>query len=118
MDNLKEKVDALDSQILNGDILGAVEKFFHPDVETREGNSEEVTSGKEAKKAQLEAFFAGISNVNAIELHSSAANGDVTMSEFTFDLSRTDGSRILWNEILHRRWRDGQVVSERYYTAA
>ena len=25
---------------------------------------------------------------------------------------------IVWNEILRREWRDGKVVSERYYKAA
>ncbi len=43
---------------------------------------------------------------------------NVTMSEFTFDLTQTDGIRILWNEVLRRRWQDGLVINERYYTAS
>lgn len=116
--DLKASVEALDRQILAGDILGAVETFFHPDVEAQEGNAEDVIRGKAAKIEHLKAFFAGIATVNDIALHSYAVGDDVTMSEFTFDLTRTDGSRILWNEVLRRRWLDGLVISERYYTAA
>lgn len=116
-EDLKANVEALDGQILAGDILGAVETFFHPDVETQEGNADAVTRGKAAKLEQLQAFFAGIAEVNAIARHSYAVGEGVTMSEFTFDLTRTDGSRILWNEVLRRQWQDGLVISERYYIA-
>ena len=116
VETLHAQVEALDQQILAGDILDAVETFFHPDVETQEGNGD-VTQGKEAKMEQLQEFFEGIATVNAIERHSYAVGEDVTMSEFTFDLTQTDGSHILWNEVLRRRWQDGRVISERYYTA-
>ena len=115
---LSNSVDALDQQILAGDILGAVEAYFHPDVQTREGNSDDVTRGKSAKKEQLQAFFEGIAAVNEIRRHSFAVGDGVTMSEFTFDLTRTDGTQILWNEVLRRRWQDGLVIDERYYIAA
>jgi len=117
VETLTARVAALDRLVLAGNILEAVETFFHPDVETREGNTDDVTRGKVAKKEQLQAFFEGIEEVNAIQLHSSAVGEDVTMSEFTFDLTQTDGSRILWNEVLRRRWQDGLVISERYYIA-
>lgn len=118
IETLKHRVEALDRKILEGDILGAVDAFFHPDVVTREGNAEEYTRGKAEKRARLEAFFEGIAQVNAVELHSQAVGEGVSLSEFTFDLTRTDGSRILWNEVLRRRWKDGLVIDERYYTAS
>ncbi|HMB89567.1 MAG TPA: hypothetical protein VKP65_01890 [Rhodothermales bacterium] len=118
MNPLQAKVKALDQQILDGDILGAVDTFFHPDVETQEGNAEDVLHGKAAKKKHLQTFFEDIAQVNGIHLHSYAVGDDVTMSEFTFDLTRTDGIHLLWNEVLRRRWQDGLVISERYYTAS
>ena len=38
------------------------------------------------------------------------------MSEWTFGLMTNNGPR-LWNEVPRRRWQNGKVVSERYYTA-
>ncbi|MGI9544970.1 MAG: nuclear transport factor 2 family protein [Cyclobacteriaceae bacterium] len=114
--NLKERVKALDQQVLEGKILEAVEAFFHPDVVTKEGNGSE-THGLAEIQEKLQNFFQGISSVNEIRLHSQTVGDEVTMSEFTFDLTQTDGSPILWNEVLRRKWKDGLVINERYYTA-
>ncbi len=110
------QVKALDEMVLKGQILEAVEAFFHPDVVTLEGDGT-ITKGLATKKANLQEFFAGIGSVNGITLHSQASNGDVSMSEYTFDLTQKDGTPILWNEVLRRRWKDGLVIDERYYTA-
>ena len=115
--NLKERVEALDQQVVDGKIMEAVDAFFHPDVITEEGNGTK-THGLNVKKEKLQSFFAGISSVNEIKLHSQAVGDDVTMSEYTFDLTQTDGSPILWNEVLRRKWKDGLVIDERYYTAS
>ena len=48
-------------------------------------------------------------------LLSSIGDG-ITMSEWTFNLTTNNGPR-LWNEVLRRRWQNGKVISERYYTA-
>ena len=75
------------------------------------------THGLNQKIEKLKEFFQGIGSVNEIALHSQTVGDDVTMSEFTFDLTQTDGTPILWNEVLKRKWQDGLVIVERYYTA-
>ncbi len=112
----KAQVKALDKMVLKGQILDGVDAFFHPDVVTQEGNGT-ITNGLVEKKEKLEEFFAGIGSVNEITLHSQASRGNVSMSEYTFDLTQKDGTPILWNEILRRQWKDGLVINERYYTA-
>ena len=49
--------------------------------------------------------------------HGQSIGDGITMSEWTFDLA-TDNGPVLWNEVLRRRWQNGKVISERYYTAA
>ena len=114
--NIKKRVQKLDEMTAAGQILEALDEFYHPELTTREGNDGEVKS-KEAHRKKLEAFFSEIEKVNSIELHSSAVGDNVSMSEFTFDMVKKDGGRILWNEILRRQWKDGLVINERYYTA-
>ena len=69
-------------------------------------------------KKSCKTFSKGSASVNGITLHSQTVGDGVTMSEFTFDLTQSDGSPILWNEILRRKWKDGLVIDERYYTAS
>jgi len=55
--------------------------------------------------------------VNGIHHHHSVSNGDVSMSEYTFDFDMKDGSKILWHEVLRRVWSNGKVVEEQYFKA-
>ena len=43
---------------------------------------------------------------------------NVSMSEWTFKMTAGDGAPIVWNEVLVRAWRDGLIVSEKYYQQA
>ena len=72
--------------------------------------------GRQAQHDHLSGFFATLESFNGATLHSAGVGDDVTLNEWTFDMTGPDGP-ILWNEILVRRWADGEVVSERYYTA-
>jgi hypothetical protein len=57
-----------------------------------------------------------VKTVNALTLHGQSIGDGITMSEWTFNLTTNNGP-ILWNEVLRRRWQNGKVASERYYTA-
>ena len=114
---LKALIEDLDRMVLAGDILGVVDQYFADDVVTQEGNAAPVR-GKAANRARLEAFLSSLRAFNGATLHSYGVGEDVTLSEYTFDLVAEDGSPLIWNEVIRRRWVNGQVVDERYYTAS
>ncbi len=99
-----------------GDMLGALDEFFADDCVFQEGN-DEPRRGKAAERAHLEGFFATIEKFNGATLHGTGIGKNVTYSEWTFDMTAKDGEHIVWNEILAHRWKDGKIVSERYYQA-
>ena len=117
MQDLKSLETSLNAFAQKGDMAAAVNQFYADDCSFQEGNQPARTGGKAAHLTYLANFFATVTKVNAIQLHSQAIGDGVTSSEWTIDLSTTNGP-ILWNEIIRRQWRDGKVVSERYYTAA
>lgn len=116
MEDLKALNEALDAMIAKGEMVEATERFYADDCAYQEGNQPPRTGGKEGHKKYLSDFFTTVTKVNGLTLHSQAAGDGVTMSEWTFDLETTNGP-ILWNEVLRRRWQNGKVVSERFYTA-
>ncbi len=105
----------LDEMTGRGEILDALDKFYAEDCTFQEGNGE-ARVGRAAQHAHLSAFFATLKAFNGATLRSSGVGEDVSLSEWTFDMTGPEGP-ILWNEILVRRWKDGKVVSERFYTA-
>ncbi len=109
----------LDAMTGEGKILDALAKFYAEDCTFQEGNGE-ARVGRAAQHAHLSGFFATLKAFNGATLRASGVSGGVgegvSLSEWTFDMEGPEGP-ILWNEILVRRWRNGKVVSERFYTA-
>jgi hypothetical protein len=114
--NLEALIEDFDRMVLAGDILGAVDRYFADEVVTQEGNAAPVV-GKAANRARLDAFLSSLRAFNGATRHSYGVGEDVTLSEYTFDLVTEDGAPLIWNEVIRRRWANGQVVDERYYTA-
>lgn len=112
--NLKDQLSQLDGLVTQGKILEAVDRFFHDDVISKDVKAEEV-KGKAAKRKMLEGFVGSIAKVNGINLLSSAVGDNVTLSEYIIDFDMKDGSKLYWNEVIRRIWKDDKVVNERYY---
>ena len=103
-----------ETRIEAGDVLGALDEFYCENVQMQEGVAA-ATQGRAVNRKRLEAFLGSLSKFNGATLHSSAVSGDVSLSEWTFDMVGGDGEPIVWNEVIRRRWKDGIVVHERYY---
>ena len=114
--DLRSLESQLNEMTRSGQILDALGKFYADGCTFEEGDG----SRRESKREQhehLSAFFASLEGFNGATLHAQAIGDGVTASEWTFDMTGGNGERIIWNEVLVRRWKDGQVVSERFYQA-
>lgn len=112
--DLKKLVEALDSQVLAGDILGAFDKFFADDVKTH-SSANDATSSKSQKAEALRWFFSGVSKINRIERPAFVVTSDdTTESQFVFDFTNAAGNSLIYNEVIRRTWKDGKVVEEQY----
>lgn len=104
----------LNQMILKGDILGAFEKFYAENVEMRE-NAEPPCKGKKANRAREQAFVDSVAEVHAIQLLGCAVGDGVSFSEWMMDITYKGGTRAQSHQATVRRWKGGQVVSERFY---
>jgi hypothetical protein len=117
MQDLQTLETNLNALIAKGEMVEATEEFYADGCVFQEGNKTPRPGGKKAHKEYLTGLFKTVKAVNALKLHNQTVGDGVTMSEWTFDLA-TESGPVLWNEILRRRWENGKVVSERFYTAA
>ena len=104
----------LNEMIASGQAMEAFEKFYADDVVMRE-NNQEARKGKDACRKYEEEFFGNVAEFHEGSLHGSAAQGDRSYSEWTFDVTFKDGSRMRNHQVAARRWRDGKVVSEQFF---
>ena len=84
---------------------------------TFQEGTQPARKGRSAQHAHLSGFLRTLKAFNGAKLHAQAVGDGATISEWTFDMTGPEGP-IQWNEVLSRRWRDGKVVSERFYTAS
>ena len=110
---LAQLVEAMDAQILRGDIAGAFNQFAADACITR-SNAQDVTQSKAQKLEILNWFFQNIATVNRIERQALRVGDTVTESQFVFDFVNRQGQPLVYSEVIRRTWADGKVVEEQY----
>ena len=98
-----------------GKILESIDQFFADDCVfiERDGSSRK---SKQEQRTFLEGFFASLNSFEGATLHAQSVGDNVSMSEWTFEMTGGDGQPMVWHEVLVRYWRGGLIVSEKYYT--
>ena len=110
----QELDQALNQQVLAGDIMGAFEKYYADDVVMQE-NSDEPFAGKEVNREREQKFVDSLAEFHSGTVVSSAVNGNTSFSEWAMDVTFKGGARYKLAQVAVRTWKDGQVVRERFY---
>ena len=110
---LKQLVDALDAQVVKGDIITAFDKYADDSCVTLSSPTDK-THSKAQKMETLQWFFNNIAAANRIERIASKVGKDVTDSQFVFDFTDYAGNRLVFNEVIRRTWKAGKIVEEQY----
>ena len=104
----------LNQQVLSGDIMGAFERFYAEDCVMQEPGVDPHV-GKATNREREQKFVDSVKEFHGAEVKAAAVSGDVSFSEWTMDVTFQDGNRVLMEQVTVRRWKDGQVVHERFY---
>ena len=115
--SLKEKVIELNTMIQSGKLMDAFEKYYHPEVVMQE-NNDEPTIGKDAnRERELQVLKQQSETIEKFHGHVNAVTEgeDVTMVEWTFDMTFKGGMQVKQDQIAVQKWQDGQIISERFY---
>ncbi|UCC24664.1 MAG: nuclear transport factor 2 family protein [Gemmatimonadales bacterium] len=104
----------LNRMILEGNALEAFEKFYAEDVVMIDQGFE-PWEGKDLNREREEDFFSKLTEVRAFELKETAAGDDVSFSIWNNDYTHAEWGEMEYVQVAVRRWRDGQIVEERFY---
>ena len=111
-----EKAKDLQDMILNGQLLAAFDKYYHEDVVMIEGTGD-TTSGKAENRVREEQFLGNIAEFHGAGVLGISSNEDdaITMAEVWMDVTFKDGNRVKMEQTTVQRWKDGQIINERFY---
>lgn len=115
-EGLTDIVAAKVEMMKQGQVVEATETYFADNAETSDFSGAK-TANKSEMIEKMKGFTSGIQKVNGITHHNTAVNGDVSFLEFTFDFDMSDGSKILWHEVIRSVWKEEKIVSEKYFQA-
>ncbi|MFO0745388.1 MAG: SnoaL-like domain-containing protein [Myxococcota bacterium] len=104
----------LNDLIAQGKALEGFERFYADDCHMQENNDPPFV-GKELNHKREVEFFASIEKVNDFKLLSSGFGGDTGFSEWHMDVVLKNGYHMKSTQIARRTWKDGKIVSERFY---
>ena len=104
----------LNQVILGGRIMDAFEQFYADDVVMQE-NTDAPTAGKSANRERELGFLDAVETLHGVTLLASATEGDVSFGEWVLDVTFKGAERSPMHQATVRRWRNGEVASERFY---
>lgn len=115
MSTIKENVEALNNMILQGDILGAFEKFYADEV-VMQDNETPLREGKKVCREFEEAFVNNLSEFRgaAVKNVMVSEEAGVAAIEWDFDYTHNEWGERKYTQVSVQRWNDGKIVSEKF----
>lgn len=100
-----------------GNVWEAFDKYYHEDVTVIEMPNGETRQGKEAQRRAIEQWFDMVKEVHDDGVASVCANEDdgVSTAETWTEVSFKDGNRMKMSEVAVQKWKDGQIIEEKFY---
>ena len=99
-----------------GKMLEAFEKYYHNDVVMVEATGD-ARNGKDANRKFEMEFMSMIKEVHGAGVRSITSNEEeaTTMVESWMDATYKDGNRSMMEEVAVQKWKDDQIIHERFY---
>lgn len=113
---LADIVNAKSELMKQGKMAEAAEKYFAETASSEDHNGSKTASRHEMIE-KMNGFVGSIAKVNEITLHHTLVDGNVSVTEWTFDFDHKDGNKTHWHEIIRSIWKDGKIINEQYFLA-
>jgi ketosteroid isomerase-like protein len=111
--NTLESDSALNAMIVAGKSVDAFNRFYAEDVVAQENDEPE----RRGRAPWMQARAEMEKNITKFEARviANAANGDVSFSEWEYDMELAGMGPLKIVQVAVRRWQSGRIVHERFY---
>ena len=113
--SLKERVNELNTNIQQGNILETFDKYYAEDVVMQE-NENDPTVGKSACRVNEEAFVNGITEFRKADIEDVIIGDNISVTHWSFDFDHKEWGVRNYKQVSVQRWNEnGQIVNEKFY---
>ena len=111
---LHQRLQGLLTSIQQGKIMDAMKEFYDTDT-VMQDNANSPTKGLAANMEREKQFLAGVKEWKGFQVLASGVGDDVTFYEGVMDFIATNGQPVHMEQVSVAKWKNGKIVSERFY---
>lgn len=111
MQELQQKLDDLNTLVLDGKMMEAFERYYHPEVIMQE-NEEAPTVGKDANRRREMAFLAAVTDFRSAAVQAVAVGDETSTVVWHYDYTHRDGGVRNYTQASVQHWQDGLIIRE------
>ncbi len=115
-DALKTSLESMLDMLAEGKFLEAMDEFLHDDVVLQEGESE-PKHGKAHCMAFEAKVLEDVAKFGGYRVSSIGYGDDTTYYQAIMEYTIKDGTEVRVDQCVVDQWRDGKIVSQRFYHA-
>jgi ketosteroid isomerase-like protein len=111
-----DKAKDIYDMLAQGKMMDAFEKYYHKDIVMVEATGEN-RKGKDVNRTFQVEFMGMIKEMHGTGVRAITSNEKeaTTMVESWMDVTMKDGTRNMMEEVAVQKWKDDQIVRERFY---
>jgi hypothetical protein len=107
-------VEAFIADVLTNDHAGAIERWYAEDASIQE-NQQPPRVGRELLVAGEKRTLASVANVRTELLAPAIVSEDQVAIRWRFTFERSDGSRMIMEEVAWQHWREDKIWRETFF---
>lgn len=111
---IADRVHELQDYIKGGRVLEAMKEFYAPNCSMQE-NSETPVVGLGPNIEREKQFLAQVKEWIGYEPRTICVGPDASAVESSIEFINTEGKRVKMEEVAVQHWREGKIISERFY---
>ncbi|MCC2643144.1 MAG: putative SnoaL-like polyketide cyclase [Nitrospira sp.] len=112
--NLQQRLEGLLTSIQQGKIMEAMNEFYGEDT-VMQDNANQPTKGLAANIEREKQFLNGVKEWKGFHVSATGVGDDVTFYESVMEFVATNGQPVRLEQVSVAKWKNGKIVSERFY---
>jgi ketosteroid isomerase-like protein len=115
--SILENAQNLQKMMAEGQAWEAFEKYYHDDVHVIEMPTGEERKGKSAQRKAIEEWYNMLDEFHDGGVNSVCSDEEngISTAESWMDVTFKDGNRMKMSEVAVQKWKDGQIIEEKFY---
>jgi hypothetical protein len=110
---IEQSLNDLNSLVLEGRLMDAFEKYYHPDVVMQENELPGVISKDENRKRELE-FLENVTEFRKAEVKGIGIGDGISFVIWNYDYTHKQWGVKNYSQVSIQEWKDGKIIREKF----